>query len=359
MTSEQQHSPVHSRHDEGPPSREPECLVPTSTESLRPASAGARLGYPSHPASLRAFAMTGTPEDNAEGRQDGGSDATAGRPPTSNTGVVNGESCSAGGYGWDWSSTTHEGRQGVVDDLLSALGARVALPGKGLQGWSSSVKGYDAEGYLLASVYFGGGREDVHVVSTSGAADAARRAVLGSEGSGARTARVDTRVDTLVPFADLRGVCESVAGHKARLTYMESHQGGESMGRTLYVGAPSSSVRVRVYEKWLEAPGEYLEGTNRVEVQLRPPSRAKEMVSGWAPAETFCASQLTRRLASELGTEVAHPGTLEKARATPDLEQTLASMGEQYGPSVERWLAVSGGDVDTVLGYLLERKVAS
>lgn len=293
-----------------------------------------------------------TPADAAQER------APSDRPPTSNTGVVNRESGSTTRFGWDWSATTHEGRDRVVNDLLTALGAEVALPGKGLQGWSSSVQAFDAEGYLRGSVYFGGGRPDVHVVSTSAVADQARRAVLDSDDS-ARTSRVDTRVDTLMPFDALRHVCEQVAGQKARLTYMESSQRGESLGRTLYVGAPSSAVRVRVYEKWRESPGQYLEGTNRVEVQLRPPSRAKGMVSAWSPAETFCASQLTRRLAHELAAEVAHPATLQKSRGTPDLERTLSAMAEQYGPAVERWLAVSGGDLDTVVGYLVAKEAAA
>lgn len=235
--------------------------------------------------------------------------------------------------------------------LLLALRAGSALPGRGLQGWSQSVQAFDAEGYRLGSVYFGG-REDVHVVSTSAAADRARPAVVGIER--ARTSRVDTRVDTLVPFDDLRALCESAAGLKARVTYMESRQGGESVGRTLYVGSPTSAVRVRLYEKWLESPGQYVEGTNRVEVQLRPPSRSKGIVSTWSPAETFCASELTRRLASELGTDVAKPGSLQKSRGTPDLERTLEVMGEQYGPGVRRWLSVSGGDLGKVVEYLTE-----
>jgi DNA relaxase NicK len=164
-------------------------------------------------------------------------------------------------------------------------------------------------------------------------------------------------VDTLAPFEDLRAVCLEAAGMKARVTYLESEQGGESLGRTLYVGAPTSAVRVRVYEKWLESPGQYVEGTNRVEVQLRPPSRAKGPVSAWTPAETFCASQLTRRLASELGLEVAHPGTLQKSRETPDLERTLEAMGTQYGKAVDRWLSLSGGDVGTVLDHLAQSAV--
>lgn len=345
MTSALGHSPTH-RHDEGPPSREPNCYVPTTVESLRPASAAA-CDVGSHQA---RGVPAGVVDDGHIQRSNGGSqgagDAARGGPPTSNTGVVNGD----GVYGWDWSATTHDAEATAIHDLLRALGARSALPGRGLQGWGQSVKAYDGGGYLLGSVYFGG-RDDVHVISTSSAADAARRSVVGMHG--AKTSRVDTRVDTLVPFDELRGVCEAVAGMKARVTYMESKQGGESTGRTVYVGAPSSAVRVRLYEKWLESPGQYVEGTNRVEVQLRPPSRAKALVSSWSPAETFCASQLTRRLANELGSEVAHPGTLQKNRGTPDLEQTLEAMGSQYGAAVDRWLAVSGGDVDRVLEYLI------
>lgn len=255
------------------------------------------------------------------------------------------------GYGWDWSDTTHQGFTGVVDDLLAALGAEVVTVGKGLQGWSQSVEAFDAGGYKTGAVFFGGGREDVFVRATSSQADDARRAVLGI--GEPRTARVDTRVDTLVPFDELRALCAGVAGPRTQLAYWEGSLGsGESTGRTLYVGAPSSAVRVRLYEKWLESPGLYVEGTNRVEVQLRPPSRAKQTVSGWGPAETFCASKLTRRLAEALELDVARPGTLQKSKGTPDLERTLEAMGEQYGNAARKWLALSGGDWGKVMEHL-------
>lgn len=239
---------------------------------------------------------------------------------------------------------------------MAALGAEVVTIGKGLQGWSQSVQAFDPGGYRLGAVYFGGGRGDVHVVSTSAQADAARRAVVGI--GEARTSRVDTRVDTLLSFEQLREVCEGLGGRGTKVTYMESrtlngHGSSEAAGRTLYVGAPSSAVRVRVYEKWLESPGMYVEGTNRVEVQLRPPSRAKGEVSRWGPVETFCASRLTRRLADALELDVATPGSLQKSKGTPDLERTLEAMGEQYGNAARKWLTLSGGDVGTVLDRLL------
>lgn len=254
-------------------------------------------------------------------------------------------------YGWDWSATTHEGRSGVVDDLLDALAPSLVLDGKGLQGWSQSLKAFDAEGFLIGSIYFGGGRDDVHVVSTSSAADYARSRVTSMDRC--RTARVDTRVDTLAPWGHLEGVLEQAADrYGSRITRMESTERGRSLGRTLYLGAPTSAIRVRVYEKWLESPGEYPEGTNRVEVQLRPASKVKEAVSAWSPSETFCASKVTRELAVLLGDDLAPKNTLHVKRGTPDLERTLRAMGEQYGNAVDRWAKINGGDLSRVLEYL-------
>lgn len=257
-------------------------------------------------------------------------------------------------YGWDWTATTHAGREDVVNDLLSAMGTVIALPGKGLQGWSQSIESYDAGGYLTGRVYLGGGRDDVHVVSTSASADEVRPVVTRLDPE-ARTARVDTRVDTLVPFADLGALCEeAAASYGSRITRIESSERGVSLGRTIYVGAPSSAVRVRVYEKWLESPGQYVEGTNRVEVQLRPPSRVKADVSAWTPAQTFCASRVTRSLAQLLGDDLAPAATLHVKRGTPDLERTLETMGTQYGNAARRWLDLSGGDLGRLLEHLID-----
>lgn len=258
-------------------------------------------------------------------------------------------------FGWDWSSTTHHHGPEAVPELLEALGATFVEPGKGIQGWEQSAKAYDDDGYTVGTVYFGGERGDVHVVSTSAEAHAARQAVAGLHG--AKTARVDTRVDTLVTFEDLAVILEdAAAGYGSRITRMESSERGVSTGRTIYLGAPSSAIRVRVYEKWLESPGQYREGTNRVEVQLRPPSRAKSVVSQWTPAETFCASRVTRTLADQLADELVPTTSLQLKRRTPDLERSLEAMGEQYGGVVDRFLEWSGGDVDKVLDYLLRQQ---
>lgn len=264
----------------------------------------------------------------------------------------------AGPYGWDWSSTTHSAldEHGNPDvrrvgaDLLDALGGMHHLPGKGMQGWTRSVESFDCDGYKLGAVYLGG-RDDVHVVSTSAAADWTRPAVVRLHG--ARTARVDTRVDTLASFDELAALCEDAAEtYNSVVTTMESRRAGKSEGRTVYLGSPRSMVRVRVYEKWLESPGQYVEGTNRVEVQLRPVSQMKRRASELTAVETFCATKTTRDLAASLGGQVADAGSLRVRRGTPDLERSLAAMGTQYRKVVDRHLARSGGDFGRVLDYL-------
>jgi len=157
-----------------------------------------------------------------------------------------------------------------------------------------------------------------------------------------------------VPFEQLVAICEQVAAvYGSRITRMESSVRGQSLGRTLYVGSPKSAIRVRVYEKWLESPGQYVDGTNRVEVQLRPPSRAKGAVSEWTPGQTFCASRVTRALADALTTEGVAPATLYLRRGTPDLERSLEAMGAQYGGVVQKWLERSEGNWDRVLDHLV------
>jgi DNA relaxase NicK len=263
------------------------------------------------------------------------------------------ETSSSDFYGWDWSATTHEASDGCVDEVLHLLGAKNVVPGKGLQGWTQSVKAFDGDGHALGSVYFGGSRDDIHVVSTSSMADTARPLVAGY--GNAKTARVDTRVDTLLPWDQLAEVLNAAAEtYGAQITFMESKERGVSKGRTLYLGAPSSRIRVRVYEKWLESPNEYAFGTNRVEVQLRPHSAAKGTVSSWTPGETFCASRTTRDLAERLGNSFAPEATLRIKPKTPTLDETLQAMARQYGPAVARFLEHTGGDIGRVMSYLTD-----
>jgi hypothetical protein len=266
----------------------------------------------------------------------------------SNTGVGFGD---AEGFRWDWSSTTHAYRPGLLDRMLAACGAHTVDFGKGAQGWQQSRVAYDRDGYAVARVYVGG-RDDLQVVASSATAHAVRRAALAVDPEG-KTARVDTRINTLATFEHLADLATEVGeAYGSKVGFIEYKRRGVSLGRTVMIGAPSSAVRVRVYEKWLESPGEYVEGTNRVEVQLRPPSLAKGFVSSWGPEETFAASKVTQRLAEALTGREPAVASLHVRRGTPDIEQSIEHMGKQYARSVGRLLEHNGGDVGVILGHL-------
>lgn len=254
-------------------------------------------------------------------------------------------------YGWDWSQTTHPLDERIVNQIIRSMNGAVVMPGKGMQGWPMSLTSYDAEGFKIGTVYFGGGREDVHVQTTSAIADTVRPLV--DQLPDARTARVDTRVDTFLSYDKLAGILEA-----ASMTYgslirdWHSSRRGVSEGRSRYLGSPRSRIVVRLYEKWLESPGMYPQGLNRVEVQLRPGSVEKGTVSGWDRGQTFCASRVTRDLAQRLGAEYAPKASVQTSRGTPDLERTMAAMGTQYGNAFGRFMELSGGDLDRVVAYL-------
>jgi len=263
-----------------------------------------------------------------------------------------------GPYGWDWSATTHDALGSdtfvsrILWDMVEALQPAYVLPGKGTQGWSESTDCFDDRGDRVGRIYHGG-RTDVHVLATSAAADETRERVAGLHNG--RSARVDTRVDTLMEYEQIADVMmDAAASYGSKVVRMESvdPRTRESLGRTLYLGAPSSAVRVRLYEKHLESPGQYEPGTNRVEVQLRPPSKMKADVSAWSREQTFCASRVTTDLAGLLGAEVAEAGSLHIARATPDLEKSLEFMGHQYGPAARRWAEHQGGDLTRIWDHL-------
>lgn len=74
-------------------------------------------------------------------------------------------------------------------------------------------------------------------------------------------------------------------------------------GRTQYLGAASSPVRVRLYEKGKETGYSHLEGLRhwvRLELQVRPEKEAKAVYSALTPTEVWGASPFTRELAGAL-----------------------------------------------------------
>jgi Replication initiation factor len=116
-----------------------------------------------------------------------------------------------------------------------------------------------------------------------------------------------------------------------------SSEKGRSRGCTLYMGAPSSSVRIRLYDKGAELKSRGIDASDklrRVEVQVRASSKAEKIAWAFSTPEMFWTISVSvRAVSSHLS--VPFQGSMVRVPSPPaDLERlkTLASV--QYGDAI-------------------------
>lgn len=107
-------------------------------------------------------------------------------------------------------------------------------------------------------------------------------------------------------------------------------------GRTMYLGAPSSPVRVRLYEKGKQP--EYRHACRhdwiRLEAQVRPQKDARVVYSQVSASDVWGASKFTREIAArafELDAGIFPAGGVKKEN---DLERRLHWLVAQYAPTL-------------------------
>lgn len=170
-----------------------------------------------------------------------------------------------------------------------------------------------------------------------------------------RCARVDACLDTdLLGFDDLEALAVESSHGSAQITKMESVRGGQ--GRTLYVGASSSRIRCRLYEKGLQDPDNYASNVVRFEVQLRPDSQFKKSAMLLSEVEVLSASSVGCAVLECLGVKADHVSvreTKERVYADDWLPVWVAER-------IEKRLLRNGGDVYALIddiGKLVDRKL--
>jgi hypothetical protein len=112
-------------------------------------------------------------------------------------------------------------------------------------------------------------------------------------------------------------------------------------GRTLYLGAPSSYVRARVYEKGkqLGADPHWV----RLEIQVRPAGQGKYALSTAEPAQLMECAQWTRDLARAIGLPELEAVRVRDPWTPTDDERSLSWCLQQYGALFERRAQQLGG----------------
>jgi hypothetical protein len=104
-------------------------------------------------------------------------------------------------------------------------------------------------------------------------------------------------------------------------------------GRTLYLGAASSAVRCRVYEKGKHPDYVHLARPDwvRVEVQVRPEKDARQDYAGASAQAVWGASAWTRELAAQIMKADLEPLPPYAARELSELDRALLNLCRQYG----------------------------
>lgn len=163
-----------------------------------------------------------------------------------------------------------------------------------------------------------------------------------------RVSRLDACEDFDAPGAwdALASLCLRVADDAGVVVKHEGDFHRAERGRTLYLGAPSSVLRVRLYEKGkqLAAAGDPSARPDhvRLEAQARPQREGKAAAASVMPAQVFgMAAWSAELLARVAGTEVPRI-TVGSVWSPSDDERAYRWMIRQYGPMLQRLAAALG-----------------
>ena len=259
---------------------------------------------------------------------------------------------------FDWmQKTVHEDPRDIYELLAGTLGGELE-PGRGLNGYHRSMAVKRA-GETLARVLFGGPNGWPNVVTSGPATDDVAPVMRGAWDR-AEVTRMDSASDFDSPggYEAVRAILEAIHERTGLTKYELSSTKRGVTSATYYLGAPSSRVRVRLYQKGRferqQGHAEASENWFRLEGQVRPTGAdARRRASTMDALEVWGFSPTLRELARDvLGADVERVNP--NLRRDPDYERALEALKRQYGATLEKLLAVEGSwdAVGHVLGVL-------
>jgi hypothetical protein len=248
---------------------------------------------------------------------------------------------------FDWyQPTVPETPQVIVDELLARLapGGEVR-EGAGRHNYRQSFTIQSRDGDPVAVVLCGGPNGDPNLTASGAACDAFVPVVreLWPEH---RVSRADVAEDFAGEgvYDRLEGACRAVyreLGVKGRAIVPDDPRDG----RTYYGGAPSSDVRVRLYDKTAEARRHLPEARHaevpdhwaRLECQVRPRNQAKDMACRMRPEQFWGCARWTAQLAAMAMRLDVDRIAMNPARES-DHDRAYRFLLQQYGRTFLRLL---------------------
>lgn len=240
-----------------------------------------------------------------------------------------------------------------TDDLMQILFDQVGLNAtfyetKGFHNFGKRLAIKDGNGHEFGAVQYGGHHGDLLMFEVKG--EHSQKAV---EALRARFEHRVTRVDSCADF-DAPGSFKRLLKPCTEVKKARGIMGGKAgdwddfpeKGRTLYLGSKASPVRLRLYEKGLQAEYAHLNRPNwvRIEAQVRPKAKtAGEAFSKLDPIAVWGAGRWTRDIAAKVLEAHVDPHPAGTTYRLSDRETAMRWMCKQYGPHLVSLAADLGG----------------
>ena len=252
---------------------------------------------------------------------------------------------------FDWYQATV---QSDVRALLGVIeGAGDAFPrwenmSKAPQGYAFGQKLHDADGQV-AMVWWGGCHELPHVVASGESAQVVSELLRTSYPHEHRVTRADACMDfsEADAYERLQGIALGVAGEaRIRVGTAGDHL-LTRQARTVYLGAPTSHTRLRLYEKADELRAKYRhdpaklatvpDHLTRLECQVRPQTPlAKLAAAQLDPVSLMGSSRWMRELMKRVAGLELEPFEAGKSWRQADDDRAYAALLAQYGGLLQR-----------------------
>lgn len=233
-----------------------------------------------------------------------------------------------------YTATTRAARYDEMVNVLLHLGDKIRQ-GRGHHGFKERVSVVARCGTEAGSVSWGGTHGDLVMIEAKGertpdAVDKLRASVEH------RCTRVDSchDVEEAGAFEALLQVCTAVKkAHRIKGGKAGDWDDFPEDGRTLYLGASTSPVRLRLYEKGRQPEYRHLNKPDwaRIEVQVRPAKEAKDAFSKADSLAVWGASRWSREIAAEVLAAQLSPLPAGTTYRLDDQERALRFMCKQYG----------------------------
>lgn len=237
-----------------------------------------------------------------------------------------------------YTATTEAAKATDLIQLLAAAAPSqdwTIKQGRGFHTFGERIAFKADDGAEFAAVQWGGRQGDRVMVEVKGEATPAAVEALRSRFPH-RCTRVDACADFDAPkaFERLYRACRTVKkAHRIVGGKYGDWEDFPERGRTLYMGASTSPVRMRLYEKGLQPEYAHLDRPNwaRIEVQVRPAKEAKAEYAKLTPLEVWGGSKWSRDLAAHVLKEHVDPHPAGTTYKLSERDVALRWMCKQYG----------------------------